>query len=301
MSKNETAVFLSNEYSWRNASLELVDVQPLHGGVRVFLPGWTSAELIVNRFARDGSETKFRIRLDWTAKEKEELMRLCIEHDFCTIQPENRLGIPDEARPRLTLTNSKQKSHTITKWAGVTDARFDAIYQQLLALAARTEGQRPIPKRFNTWQKGAVIAAMGGGLLLLPLLGYALARPLVNALWPDRFGLLLVLLLHLMAFLLAGMVGLAWWERRKPRWDRTYTHLWTVAGVNLCFFIAGIGAWGLAETAVAIWRSNLVLAAGDERFWYAVMGYAGVFTAVFLLLAAGRFMPPLLTLIDERF
>lgn len=301
MNKNKTAVFLSNKYSWQNASLELVDVQSLHGGVRVLVPRWTRQEAYVSYFAPGGTETKYRIPLNWLENEKEQFIQLCVAQDFLSIQPAERPGIPDEARPRLTLQNHKGESHTIAKWAGVQDDRFDAIYQVLLALAARTEGIRPFPKRFMPWQKWGTIGGIGLSVLLLGLIGYGLARPFVTALWPERFGLLLVLLLHLMAFLLAGMVGLAWWERHTPRWNRTYTHLWTVAGVNLCFFLAGIGAWGLAETAVSVWRSDLVLAAGDERFWYAVLGYAGVTTAVLLLLAAGRFMPPLVTLIDERF
>ena len=183
----------------------------------------------------------------------------------------------------------------------MADGRFDAIYQALLALAERSTRLKPIPLRFNRWQKAGIIAILVVGALLLPLTGYAAARVVANLWWPERVGLLLVLLLHLLAFLLAGMAGLSWWERRKPRWDRAWTHPWMLIGVNLCFFLSGIGAWGLAETAVATWRSDLLLTAGDERMWYVLLGYAGVFTAVLLLAVAGPLMPRLLTLIDERF
>lgn len=299
--QNKTAEFLIHEYAWNKASLELRDVQPLFGGVTVRLPGWTGSEAYISQVEPGGKENKYRLRLNWITKEKQEIIRLCIEHDFLTIQPEERPGIPDEARPSLILTNSKGESHTVAKWAGVADGRFDAIYHALLALTERREGRKAILPRFNSWQKGGTIAGILLGVLLLALLGYALARPLVNGWWPERFGLLLVLLLHLMAFLLAGLVGLAWWERRKPRWDRSFTHPWVVMAVNGCFFLAVIGAWGLGETAVSAWRSEVPLAAGDERVWYAVLGYAGVFTAVLLIAAAGRIMPPLLNLIDERF
>ena len=301
MDQNKTAEFLIHEALWNKASLELHDVQPLFGGVIVLLPGWTSSEARVGRVAPGGSETKYRLPLKWTEKEKEQLIRLCVENDFLTIQPAQRPGIPDEARPMLTLRNSKHESHTVVKWAGVADARFDAIYQAMLALAERTAQLKPIPPRFNRWQKVGVISALGVGVLLLPLPGYAAARAVVNLWWPDRVGLLLVLLLHLLVFLLAGVAGLSWWERRKPRWDRAWAHPWMLIGVNLCFFLAGIGAWGLAETAVATWRSDLLLTAGNERVWYVLLGYAGVFTAVLLLALAGPLMPRLLTLIDERF
>lgn len=298
---NKTAEFLRSETSWNKASLALRDVQPLMGGVVVHLPGWTTSQALVTRVAPGGAETKYKLPLKWTEGEKAALIRLCVENDFLTIEPEMRPGIPDEARPSLTLTNHKGESHTVAKWAGVADARFDAIYHALLTLAARSEGQRPIAKRFTSGQKAAVMAGLAMGLLLLGLLGYALARPLVSGWWPERVGLLLVLLLHLMAFLLAGMAGLSWWERRKPRQDRSFTHPWVVMAVNGCFFLAVIGAWGLGETAVAAWRSDLPVSAGDDRFWYAVLGYAAVFTAVLLIAAAGRIMPSLLNLIDERF
>ncbi|MCA9919336.1 MAG: hypothetical protein KC445_15360 [Anaerolineales bacterium] len=301
VAENKTAVFLHPAHTWNRASLELVDVQPLHGGVRVLLPSWTVAEATVSQFAPGGTETKYRIPLKWTENEKAQLIQLCVDHDFLTIQPEMRLGLPDEARPSLTLQNHKRKKHTITKWAGVENARFDAIYQAMLGIAARTEGTRPFPKPFTPLQKWVTMAGIALGVLLLGLAGYGLARPFVTALWPDRFGLLLVLLLHLIAFVLAGLAGLAWRERRKPRWDRAYTHVWTLAGVNLCLFLAGVGAWGLAETAVLIWRSDLLVAAGDGQIWYAILGYAGVITAVLLLVASGQLMPRLLTLIDERF
>ncbi len=298
-SPNQTAEFLRHEASWNKASLELHDVQPLFGGVVVRLPGWTSSLAYVSRVAAGGSETKYKVPLNWADGEKAALIRLCVAHDFLTIQPEERMGLPDEARPTVTLTNDKGQSHTVAKWAGVADARFDAIYLPLLALAARTEGQRPLPNRFNNGQKAAVLAGLAAGLLLLALLGFALARPLVSGWWPERVGLLLVLLLHLMTFLLAGMAGLSWWERRTPRAARSFTHPWVVMAVNFCFFLAVIGAGGLAATAVSVWRHGLDPTNG--QMWYALLGYAGVTTAVLLLALVGPLMPWLLNLIDERF
>lgn len=298
-SPNQTAEFLRHEASWNKASLELHDVQPLFGGVIVRLPRWTSSQAFVTRVAPGGSETKFKLPLRWTDGEKAALIRLCVAQDFLTIQPETRPGLPDEARPSLTLTNRKGDSHTIAKWAGVADARFDAIYQALLALAARTEGQQPLPNRFNNGQKAAVLAGLAAGLLLLALLGFALARLLVSGWWPERVGLLLVLLLHLMAFLLAGMAGLSWWERRTPHEERTFTHPWVIMAVNFCFFLAVIGAWGLAATAVSVWRNGPDPT--SAQMWYALLGYAGVITAVLLLVMAGQLIPWLLNLIDERF
>lgn len=136
---NKTAVFLLHEDRWHKTSLELHDAQPLFGGVVVRLLGWTSRQAYVTRVAPGGSETKFKVPLRWTDGEKAALIRLCVVHDFLTIAPDQRPGLPDEARPSLTLTNPTGDSHTVAKWAGVADARFDAIYHALLALAARTD------------------------------------------------------------------------------------------------------------------------------------------------------------------
>jgi hypothetical protein len=301
MTQNKTAAFLIHEYSWNKASLELNDVQPLFGGVVVLLPGWTHSQALVSRIAPDGTETKYRLPLKWTEGEKQQLIRLCVEQDFLTIQPEERPAIPDEARPSLTLRNSKRESHTVAKWAGVADARFDAIYQAMLTLAERTESLQPIKPRFNTWQKGLTIAGVVAVVLLLIWPAYALAQPLVAAQWPDQFGLLFFGLLLLALLLLIVMRGLAVLERKKARWNRTYTHVWVVGVVNLLFFGAGFCLFGLGETAVSLWQSDTVLAIEDERQLYAVVGYTAVFAAGLVLLAVGPVMPWLLSLVDERF
>ena len=299
MTQNKTAAFLIHEYSWNKASLELHDVQPLFGGVNVLLPGWTHSQALVSRIAPDGTETKYRLPLKWTEGEKQQLIRLCVEQDFLTIQPEERPGIPDEARPSLTLRNSKRESHTVAKWAGVANARFDAIYQALLSLAERIKTLQPIRPRFNAWQKGLTIAGVAAGVLLLLLPAYALARPLVANQWPENFGLLFFGLLLLALLLLIVMRGLAVLERKKARWNRTYTHLWVVGIVNLMFFVAMICLFGLGETAVSLWQSDTVLAIEDERQLYAVVGYTAVFAAGLVLLAVGPVMPWLLSLVDE--
>jgi hypothetical protein len=69
----------------------------------------------------------------------------------------------------------------------------------------------------------------------------------------------------------------------------------------LLFFVIGICLFGLGETAVSLWRTDTLLAINSERQLYAVVGYTAVFTAGFVLLAAGLIVPRLLNLVDERF
>ena len=299
MKANKTASFLGHEYSWSKAGIELQDAQPLLGGVTVRLPGYTMSQVFVTHVAPGGEETKYRLPLGWDEKEK--LCQLCVDQDFLTIRPQERAGLPDEARPTITLTNAHTESHTVSKWAGIADARFDAVYHALLALAERTTGQRPIPARFNRWQKGLAVAGVAGGLLLLLLLAYALARPLVASRWPARFSLLFALLLLLLGLFLAGTRGLAWVERHKSQWDRSFTHPWVVMAVNVLFFLALIGVAGLGETAVGAWRTASPVSAGDERAVYAIVAYTALFAAGLIVAAAGVAMDPLMHLIDERF
>jgi len=299
MAENKTANFLGNPYNWSKASLKLQDVQPLFGGVIVYLPRWTMSQAYVTLVATGGKETKYRLTL--AGQEKKQLCQLCLEQDFLTIQPEERAGIPDEARPTITLSNAKNESHTISKWAGVKDARFDAVYQALLALARRTADQKPMPIRFQSWQKALVIAGLAVSLLGIIALAYAMARSLVANWWPDRFGLLFGLLPVLSGLLLAAVLGLAWTEHHKPKWERTYSKPWFLGVINISLFLVLIGLIGLGETALDTWRSHTPVAGEDERYFYAVLAYTAVFTAGLFLAAASVVASSLLRMIDERF
>lgn len=298
-SENATAAFLGPEYSWSKVALELRDVQPLSGGVRIYLPAWTISQFFVTKIALDGKQSKYKLQMAWDTKE--ELCRLCIEKDLIAIRPEERAGLPDEARPEITLTNSRNESHTVSKWAGVIDERFDAVYRTLLAMEERTAGQKPMPIRFSGWQKGLTIAAIAVSLLLLLLPAYGLAQWLVTSWWPARFGSLFVLLLICLALLLVAMRGLAWTERRKGEWDRSFTHPWTMMAINLLFFLALVGVAGLGEVAIGVWRTERTVGTMDGHELYALIAYTALFAAVLLLGAAGLAVTPLLRFIDERF
>ena len=299
MGKNKMADFLGPSYSWTNATLELHDVQPLLGGIIVKLPSWTMSEAFITHMAPVGTETKFRLRLN--LKEKQAFIDLCVAQDFLTIQPAERPGIPDEARPTLVLTNRKRESHTIAKWAGVADARFDTIYHALLALASRGEELRPIKARFTLWQKGLTIVGIVAAALLLLLPAYHLAESIVATWWPEQVGLLFFMLLLLMILLLVGMRVLAWHERHKAAWNRTFTHFSVLGVLNLLLTVAMICLLGLGETAVRLWKAGEPLTLGDERIFYAVAGYTAVFAAVLILAAAGLILPRLLATIEARF
>lgn len=253
--ENETRTFLGQEYSWSKATLTLDDVQALFGGVRVWLPNW--GEGYVTRVTRGGQENKFKVPV--SRQDRDNLIHLCIEHDFLTIRPEERPGIPDEARPSITLTNYKRESHTVRKWASAADPRFDAVYDALLTIAARTDGRQPIPERFTTWQK--LLFWLGiVGLMLLPFVaGFFLARLVVTSLWPDHAGWLLTLLLLFALMFPFVMVALRWQERYKATYDRLYTNVWLLIMLSWVYFALLVSLPGfLQRMSLAAWADTAV-------------------------------------------
>lgn len=298
--QNKTAQFLGAEYSWDKVQIELRDVQALHGGVRVLLPSYTAHQYFVSCFAPGGEEKKYKLQLNWD--EKEELCALCVAQDFVTIEGVEEMGQPDEARPTITLTNPKRESHTVALWAGAVqiNERFGAVYRALLALSERTAGQRPMARQLESHEKWLLLGGLVIALALLATVAYFPARALVDAWWSTRFGLLFGVQAALMLLLLGLLALLGRWERKTPAWDRTFTNPFMLAAVNLFFFLGLVGATGMVEEAIAIWRGAALPQADDPRRWYGILAYGGVFAAWLTMLAAGVVGERLLRWLDPR-
>jgi hypothetical protein len=280
--------------------IELEDVQPLYGGVRVRLPTWTGSFVFVTWVDAGGAETKYRLGLGMG--EKEDLCQSLVDQDFLTIRLEERPGQPDEARPRLTLTNRQHKSHTVAKWAGVADERFDALHESLLELAARTAGQSPIKPRLRAWQKGLFLTGLALVISLPVLPAIWGARRLVSAWWPDRARWLFGLLLLLMLAVLGGVRLLARHERHQMRWDRVYGNPVLSGVISVLCFCATVGLVGMAEVLIGTGRAGAIEAALDgERAFYAVFGYSAALAVPILLLVAALIGKRVLRCVDERF
>jgi hypothetical protein len=176
---NSTSFFLGPKATWPGASLELDDVQALHGGRRIFVYG--TGHVLVQMVAPGQQERRYEFKL--AGAEVRRLLHLCIEHDLATIKPADRPGQPDEARPTLALGNYERQFEIVSKWAGVTDPRFDAIYAALLQLETRVQDLTPTDSgRFDRYYKpnrgwSAVTWAIQKTLLdLTPLDGRAIGK-----------------------------------------------------------------------------------------------------------------------------
>ena len=253
--ENETSAFLGYDFQWQSAQIRLEDVQGLYGGVRLWIASWGKPS--VRRIARGGREKRYKI--PFTRDEKIELLHLFVEQDFLTIEPPERNGIPDEARPFISLTNGNQETHTVSKWAGIKDERFDVLYDALLAIADRSHDVEPETEPLLPFQKTLFII----GLILLILspfvIGNLLARVLVNWWWPEQIGRLIGVVPILALGIVALLFALYWRERDKPNREQIFTNpvLWGVCGVFL-FFI-WIGWVGLIEKGVLLrWAETAV-------------------------------------------
>jgi hypothetical protein len=136
---NATSTFLGDEQRWSEIRIVLDDVQALWGGIRIQAAGDGGA--VATTVLRGGMEQRQAFRLDRAAWR--ELMLLLIDCDAVAIDPPDRSGFPDEARPCLTLANADGRVVSLSKWAGVADARFDRVQAAIAALARPSDADPP--------------------------------------------------------------------------------------------------------------------------------------------------------------
>jgi hypothetical protein len=137
---NATYSFLGSEPLWAAAYLELYDIHGLWGGRRIHVAG--SGQVVMQLVQPGMIERRYQFKLD--AAEWKQLLVFLVENDFLTVQPIGRLGVPDEARPSITLVNAKGEQLVVAKWAGVNEPRFDAIYSALRRLETFTTQLKPV-------------------------------------------------------------------------------------------------------------------------------------------------------------
>ena len=137
---NATQNFLGGESLWSDARVELNDVQGLWGGLNISVAGTRRA--VVQRVLPGMMELRYEFELDAAAWRR--LLEVLVANDFVTIRPAERPGIPDEARPRITLVNAANDRRSVAKWAGVEDARFEAVYRALMQVESLTGSLEPV-------------------------------------------------------------------------------------------------------------------------------------------------------------
>ncbi|HUT33438.1 MAG TPA: hypothetical protein VNE39_08175 [Planctomycetota bacterium] len=111
----------------------LRDVQGLWGGRDLWLRG--DGRLIVNVVdPRKGDKAVSQYGLQLPGDQVAATAKLVAERHFLKIEIPNRPGVPDEARPTITVRLTDGTEKTVAKWANDKHADFDALYKHLLAL-----------------------------------------------------------------------------------------------------------------------------------------------------------------------
>lgn len=110
----------------------LLDVQGLWGGQDLWISDDGQAVCRIAEAPSRGQsalqESRYRFKL--SGEERETLLRSVNDHRLLFIKTKDRLGVPDEARPLISV-KSGAKEHAVAKWAGDKHVDFDAIYQSL--------------------------------------------------------------------------------------------------------------------------------------------------------------------------
>lgn len=118
----------------------LGDIHALWGGrsVSVKGDGTVSVAVVDRRRKRSVYELKL------SAAEVKALEKLVADGKFFTMTTNDRPGVPDEARPTVTVELVSGKKRSVSKWANDKHAGFDPVYNWLLALAKRAGKAKPV-------------------------------------------------------------------------------------------------------------------------------------------------------------
>lgn len=115
-------------------TLMLKDVQALHGGQNVFLraDGQGFCQVVVWDVQSSSLyERRYRIEVshDWMQR----LTKLMRNPSFSSPSSPTRPGVPDEAKPAISVVFVSGKTIRVSKWANDTYPAFDQVYEMLLA------------------------------------------------------------------------------------------------------------------------------------------------------------------------
>ena len=117
--------------------IRLDDVQGLFGGQTLLLD--SDGNLFVCT-VRAGEEHRYHMKLP--AEELIAILAFIPTSGIAHYRERKRDGVPDEARPAITLTLPKQEKLHAEKWANDQDPHFDKLYQRLLQLVERAAKTR---------------------------------------------------------------------------------------------------------------------------------------------------------------
>ncbi|MCP4602335.1 MAG: hypothetical protein GY847_17770 [Proteobacteria bacterium] len=114
----------------------LLDVQGLWGGRDLWIldDGTAYCRIVVPPEAGESGLQEKRYRFNIPQEDIDRLVELIQSHEFFSIQTEDRLGVPDKARPIIYVA-AGDRTAVVAKWANDRHPDFDPIYEVLVELA----------------------------------------------------------------------------------------------------------------------------------------------------------------------
>lgn len=123
--------------------LVLRDVQGLEGGRNVYVRADGLVTVQVVTPTESGlAEKRYELKLSDT--QRQALHTLLDQHPLAKARIPDRPGVPDQARPEITLQRSHASTTTVATWDDERQPDFDAIYAYLLELEKTAQKSKPI-------------------------------------------------------------------------------------------------------------------------------------------------------------
>jgi hypothetical protein len=111
----------------------LKDVQPLYGGQNLYLSrNGTGFCQLVSRHPGVPALFEKRYRFALPSDAMRELLQLISDHSFVDIASSVKPGLPDSAKPTISVRFASGKSVSVSRWLHDNHTDFDAIYRALL-------------------------------------------------------------------------------------------------------------------------------------------------------------------------
>lgn len=123
--------------------LMLRDVQGLEGGRNVYVAADGSVTVQVVTPTETGLAEK-RYEFQLSDDQRKALLKLLDQHPLAKVRIPMPPGIPDQARPEITLQRSGGRITTVAKWDDQRHPDFDAIYAYLLGLEKAAQQKKPV-------------------------------------------------------------------------------------------------------------------------------------------------------------
>lgn len=117
--------------------ITLKDIQPLFGGHDIFVQDDGEVRVHIVTVQEKLKSNKYRVKIQ--AAKLREIDSLLAEVEFDKIKIEDRKGVPDEARPKITVLYRSGREVEKQKWANDEHPEFDRIYDWLVQLAKDIE------------------------------------------------------------------------------------------------------------------------------------------------------------------